>query len=349
MLSSRFFCVRMLVFCIFLPGVFACETKTTGSWDGGEDSPDAAVDAGLDAAADAEISDGWVQDAAGEEGGCIELPDAAVDASVYQDGSMDGAVDADLQDADLQDGDLHDGYLQDADLADGHIETDGCIPDGGVLSCPSDMVMVENLFCIDIYEASRPDATAVSFGTDDSMATSRPNVRPWTTPWVAVNLDIAREACENAGKRLCSHWEWETACKGPEVNVYSYGNTYDPVICNGIDTFCYCDGDECSSVEPCPYPHCYGSPPPGETEPENGCGAALRSMPTGSFPDCTNAYGVYDITGNVWELVDNGDDGEYYRGGAFNCLNSEFLHRCAFIAQGTHINVKGFRCCKDIN
>jgi len=72
------------------------------------------------------------------------------------------------------------------------------------------------------------------------------------------------------------------------------------------------------------------------------CGAAFKVQPTGSFPDCTNEYGVYDINGNVWEL-DSSSDG-HYRGGAYNCSDSEYLHRCTFFSK--NISAKGFRCCK---
>ena len=57
------------------------------------------------------------------------------------------------------------------------------------------MVKVGDSFCIDTYEASRPDATADSAGTDESLATSRVGVLPWQ---VADN-QTARAACLAAG------------------------------------------------------------------------------------------------------------------------------------------------------
>ncbi len=208
-------------------------------------------------------------------------------------------------------------------------DCNGLVDDGIVCACPADMAMVENRFCIDRYEASRPDATAASPGTDSSRATSRPGVVPWSNS----SLADAAAACAAAGKRLCTALEWETACRGSARTVYSYGNVYDPVACNGIDAFCNCGpGSACESQPACPFAHCYGT-----------CGAAFHPVTTGTFSGCTNGYGVFDINGNLWERVEGGAG----RGGAFNCLNSEALHRCDYVANwGTGpISNFGFRCC----
>jgi len=194
-----------------------------------------------------------------------------------------------------------------------------CVPKGQGIRCPEDMVAIQGSFCIDRYEASRPDATATSQGTDNSKAMSRPGVLPWL---VSSNAE-AQSACEAAGKRLCTPQEWEIACKGPKNTVYAYGDTYDPKVCNGIDTFCRCD----------PYPHCY-----------DDCGADFHLAPTGSFEDCKNDWGVYDMNGNVWEHV-LGGDGRNVRGGAYNCHDSVTLHRCDYVPRTWTPSALGFRCC----
>ncbi len=197
---------------------------------------------------------------------------------------------------------------------------------GDELSCPEGAVSVCGVFCIDTYEASRPDATDTSPGSDDSRATSRPGVMPWYSSDAAVmNRSVAAAACEAAGKRLCTTQEWRAVCRGPDDLDYCYGNDYDPLTCNGIDTYCECD----------PYPHCY-----------DDCGASFHAVPTGSFPGCTNEFGIYDINGNVWELVDAADGLDHYRGGAYNCKDSETLHGCNYDATWDP-SAKGFRCCAD--
>lgn len=64
--------------------------------------------------------------------------------------------------------------------------------------CPAGMVLVQDLFCIDRYEAARPDATGASQGDDESRAVSRKGVYPWLTKDNAV----AEAACNEADKRL---------------------------------------------------------------------------------------------------------------------------------------------------
>jgi hypothetical protein len=198
--------------------------------------------------------------------------------------------------------------------------------DEGQLICPEGAISVCGVFCIDTYEASRSDATASSYGTDDSTATSRAGVLPWfSNDATLVNQDAASRACQAAGKRLCTAQEWLVGCGGLDGLDYAYGGSYDPDVCNGIDTYCECD----------PYPHCY-----------DDCGAAFHVMPTGSFAGCTNAFGIYDINGNVWEVVASDDGLDHYRGGAYNCGDSEALHACGYDATWDP-SAKGFRCCAD--
>lgn len=198
------------------------------------------------------------------------------------------------------------------------------------LTCPEDQVDVNGAFCMDIHEASRPDATAKETGKDSSLATSRPGVLPWfsSDPVKGMNQGIAEAACVAAGKRLCTAAEWKLGCQGVDSLVYVYGNSYDPVLCNGIDTYCNCDGQD-------PYPHCYDT-----------CGADFEVMPTGSFQLCESGFGAFDLSGNVWEVVSSQDNVDHYRGGAFNCRDSEQNQRCDYDATWNP-SAKGFRCCSN--
>lgn len=199
-----------------------------------------------------------------------------------------------------------------------------------VLVCPEGMAVVDNSFCMDIYEASRPDATYSSWGVDETLATSRMGVIPWQVKDNAT----AQTACEAANKSLCTAEQWYRSCVGPEKTEYAYGNTYNAATCNGIDTYCTCD-DETRMSQPSKsaYPGCYYD-----------CGALFHVEPTGNFKSCKNGYGVYDLNGNLWEHVKGGSD-YTIRGGAYNCGNSAKLHQCGYVPETWKPSARGFRCC----
>lgn len=201
-----------------------------------------------------------------------------------------------------------------------------------VFSCPEGMVSIDDQFCIDIYEASKVDATDKNSGSDTTRAVSRPNVLSWQ---VRSNEE-AQHACEASGKTLCTSLQWEKACKGSKQTTYGYGNDYDPTVCDGIDKYCTCgDDSSCAGRELCPFPHCYV---------ECGRQSALKQDPTGTNQACTNDYGVFDMNGNLWEHVYNGDS-TTVRGGAYNCVDSEMLHRCDYVPGDWTPSALGFRCC----
>ena len=49
---------------------------------------------------------------------------------------------------------------------------------------------------------------------------------PKRPPLVGVNRDEAKRRCAERGARLCTELEWERACKGPEDDIYSSGDTW---------------------------------------------------------------------------------------------------------------------------
>ena len=291
----------------------SCDTEVTA----GGLPPDPEPDAAVDCAEDDDCEPGEICSLGECVPGCREEDDRCPDGEICVGGQCFALPDAG---------------------PDGAVDAEADAAEAGPVDCPDDMVEVVG-FCMDRYEASRPDATDTSYGEDNSMATSRPDVLPWHP----VGKATAAGACALAGKRLCTPDEFRTTCSGTGGTVYAYGDVYDPLICNGIDTHCYCSS-ACQSVTPCPYPHCYNAPPAGKKYPPNGCGSFMHAMPTGSFPDCHSDFGAYDLNGNVWELVDDGSEDGQFRGGAHNCIDSEKLHRCDYVAGS--ILAKGFRCCK---
>ena len=173
-------------------------------------------------------------------------------------------------------------------------------------------------FYIDKYEASRPDATDKTVGTDESHLCGIPNRLPWT----GATFDEAKAACEGSGKRLCKLAELEEACVGASNRLYPYGNAYVAGNCNGIDA-------------------------PGSA-----------AAPTGSFASCVSSDGVYDLSGNVaeWSSDVKGQTtgNPVYnimalQGGSFLTPSNGLTCKFDFDAISTNavLSSLGFRCCKN--
>ena len=179
--------------------------------------------------------------------------------------------------------------------------------------CGGDMANMGGL-CIDRYEASRTDATAFARGEALGAAVSIRGVLPWQ-PESAVEV---ASACALAGKRLCSLSEWQAACKGSfgqSSFLYPYGVEWEYMTCS--DYYTYADG----------------------------------VVFTGKFEECRSRAGVYDMIGNVQELVtdDQGTllyvmGGSTYGGPAVpTCETSQDIEPQPW-GRGL---AYGFRCCKD--
>jgi formylglycine-generating enzyme required for sulfatase activity len=104
-----------------------------------------------------------------------------------------------------------------------------------------------------------------------------------TMPATAISFVKARDYCKAQGKRLPTSAEWQMACSTIERLAYAYGNNYDPNKAR-IGRRVWTDGPKA----------------------------------VGSFEK--NVFGIYDLTGNVWEWVDNEEsEGEkrYIHGGSW--------------------------------
>jgi formylglycine-generating enzyme required for sulfatase activity len=137
-------------------------------------------------------------------------------------------------------------------------------------------------------------------------------------PAAQLSLDDARQACSERGVRLCTVKEWEQACSGQHRRRWPYGNTYIPERCN----------DDANRDR------------------RQGAGAS----PAGAFPDCVTPEGVADMSGNLWEWVEDDSEagGGRMQGGGWNL--SSGLGQCwdSAEAQPGHRSPQtGTRCCSD--
>lgn len=157
---------------------------------------------------------------------------------------------------------------------------------------------------IDKYEASRVNATAETQGTGISLACNYAQ----TLPWTSVTYEDAKNACLDAGKRLCTKEEWMSACG----TAYPYGSSHQAGTCNDSTS------DE-GSV-----------------------------LPAGSKSGCKSSAGVFDMSGNVREWVEEG----LLMGGSYNSDKND--SKCSAFMQ---VNINsyvptpgdGFRCCQDVS
>ncbi len=130
--------------------------------------------------------------------------------------------------------------------------------------------------CVKAGACKPLQAVAQSFHAQDR------DFRGEQQPVVGASWFEARAYCEFRGKRLPREAEWERAARADDDRRYAWGN------------------------EP-PDPRrlaCYGRKPGA---------AGGTTMPVASYPAGRGAYGHFDLTGNVWEWMDDVYDPYAYR------------------------------------
>jgi len=211
--------------------------------------------------------------------------------------------------------------------------------------CAADMVDVAGSFCIDRYEASLVDARlgrplspyyaprsgdakrALEAFTGVAPQPSAPALPqppvweleerfepkavalPGATPNGYVSGLLARAACEQADKRLCSAAEWVTACRGEQNRRFPYGEEYEAGTCN-----VYRDTHPARTL--------WGDASKNHLDPRlnlvaDASGPLLRR--TGETERCRSQWGadaVFDMVGNLDEWVD--EPGGAFLGGFYS-------------------------------
>ncbi len=156
-------------------------------------------------------------------------------------------------------------------------------------------------------------------------------------PVVYVSWNDADAFCKWGGKRLPDELEWEKAARGPDGQVFPWGYQF------GLDRA--------------------NTPQRWASLKQKG-----HTMPVGSFKNGKSPYGLYDMSGNVWEWTQNwylpyqgnafpnnfyGEKNKVLRGGSwYDCLSygcglsAPSYNRSRF-APKIRNNSFGFRCAAD--
>ena len=152
-----------------------------------------------------------------------------------------------------------------------------------------------------------------------------PNIRA-ALPSVGMTYWEALRSCESINKRLCTVSEATLACEGPDMKPYPYGYERDSSACN-IDK---------PSADP-------------ET-PRSRWPDVYRAVGSGTMTRCVSDYGVYDITGNVDEIVHNPSMKPHrsaYHGGYWGPVRTRCRPKTWIHDESFSFYQLGFRCCSD--
>jgi formylglycine-generating enzyme required for sulfatase activity len=167
--------------------------------------------------------------------------------------------------------------------------------------------------------------------------------RAGVVPQGYISKNEAESACKAARKRLCTGDEWLFACRGKTPTTFPYGDEHKDGYCNDS-----------------------GRAPVMSLHPELGDGAyastdALNDprinkapntvAPSGQYSKCKNAFGVFDMVGNLheWTADVTGTHG-VFRGGYYQdthlngngCKYKTVAHDVSY-----HDYSTGFRCCAE--
>ncbi len=257
-------------------------------------------------------------------------------------------------------------------------------------------------FCIDKWEGSLeyPDGTQYPYykmppnPIGELKAVSKKGV----FPQVQMSLETAKQACGNAGKRLCEYKEWMSACLGnTKKAAYPWGGWNEvPGKCNydkqgefqrklGVKSPPLHLFSRCNRGKRVPGSFFDEKIDPDGTLYHNGNPIDLSQYPkcsskkdemyvwnhtkklfwderlaqihvgmeeTGSYPECTSEFQVYDMIGSVNELVAtlSAKGKAQFKGGYFldatqnkpGCMYTTAAHETDYRDYSV-----GFRCCKD--
>ena len=218
-------------------------------------------------------------------------------------------------------------------------------------SCPADMRLVEGVHHENVQRICSSFRGGHCFSIFPALIAREPRVTPiracmdtyeWPNragalPVVMRTFVEAEAACAGVDKRVCTEFEWELACEGPETLPWPYGYRQVPGACNSDKRYRPVSEARLASRDP------------AVREAETM--RAWQGETSGARPACVSAFGVRDLIGNVEEWVQTSRPewphrsslkGGYWAKPWAGCRGTNESH-------GPHFRFYevGFRCCKD--
>lgn len=226
--------------------------------------------------------------------------------------------------------------------------------------CPKEMVEVEGNYCPEVKETCLEwDAEktrnanglvrCMKFAPSKCLSKARRHLhfcidrfeyqkdKSDPLPTVMISFIDMQELAKKEGKRLCYDYEWTFACMGEELRPYPNGWTREPDKCN-IDKP-WIPFDEKKLFNP-------------KTRDAEVTRLSQR-VPVDANPECVSPFGIYNMSGNVDELLINTNPsvshkntlkgGHWAKGARNRCTPRTDIHDESFAFYEV-----GARLCKDI-
>jgi len=171
-------------------------------------------------------------------------------------------------------------------------------------------------FWIDTHEVTNADYAAFVKATDATTPYQwggpTPPANKADLPIYNVSWHDATAYCTWLGKRLPTEAEWEKAARGGiEDSDYPWGNEYETVGEPPAAPAPAAPAAPAPDQPAAPVPPAAPvSPPAAPVISHAHSSSASGPRPVGSYPP--NGYGLYDMSGNVWEWVSDWYDLYYY-------------------------------------
>lgn len=226
--------------------------------------------------------------------------------------------------------------------------------------CPSEMVEVEGNYCSEVEETCLEwDAEktknanglvrCMKFAPSKCLSKTKQHLhfcmdkfeyqkdKSDPLPTVMVSFNEMQELAKREGKRLCYDYEWTFACMGEELRPYPNGWAREPSKCNIDKPWIPFDENKLAN------------PKTRDAEVQR----LSQRVPVDANPECISPFGIYNMSGNVDELLINTrpsvthkntlKGGHWAKGARNRCSPRTDIHDESFAFYEV-----GARLCKDI-